>query len=165
MPRRSYGEFMSQVFSQPVVERFQTRKRRRTMVTLVVLNYSAITLVCLFAPAWWWLWVPLYCCLFPLFSFINMSVRGVTEIPLSHLDEWQAHLRLNAYHDAYRLGLIFALAGATGLYYLYCSGWYGGPANIVFAPLMGVLSGILIGLPSKILAWQLQDENPEEPRP
>ena len=162
MARRSYGEYMADVFANPMVERFQKRKVRRGLLLTEWLLYLAIISTCLAIPEAWWLWGPLCLALFPVFSCVNMSVRGVTDSPLGNLDEWQAQQRLKAYHDAFWIGLILAFGSGFALYHLWHSGVYTQATVFAMAPILGVIWGGLVGIPSNLLAWRLPDESAEE---
>ncbi len=164
MEKRSYGQFMSDTFASPVVERFQARSTRRLLV-VAMLSWAAaeIALVTLL-PTAWWAWGPLLLLFFPLASMINMSVRGVTEIPLSHLDDRLAQLRMKAFHDAYYLGI--GLAFIAGLWVFFLFNGITGPEDssgiYVLGPAGALICGGLIGLPAMMLSWRLPDESADE---
>ncbi len=162
MEKRSYGDIMSEVFQSPLVEKFQTRVRRRSLVISMGLWMAGITALCLLLPQAWWLWGPLFLLFFPLASMINMSVRGVTEIPISHLDDRLAQLRARAFHDAYYIGVVLALIGGIVLQeYLFATVGESRPL-LSIVPIGGMLGGFLFGLPAVMLAWRLPDEPEHE---
>lgn len=164
MEKRSYGQVMADTFSSPMVERFQARSIRRllvlTMLTLTAVEIALVTWV----PALWWVYCPLVLAFFPLASMINMSVRGVTEIPLSHLDDRLAQLRMKAFHDAYYLGALLALIAGIWSTTLFNS--LSGTGAVLAGLRLGVagafIVGGLVGLPAIMLAWRLPDELADE---
>tara|TARA_R110002020_G_scaffold442480_1_gene653626 strand:- start:446 stop:721 length:276 start_codon:yes stop_codon:yes gene_type:complete len=89
-------------------------------------------------------------------SFLNMSVRGLTEIPVSALDDRQAKLKMRAYMQTYVLGLI--LAFAVGVIIVK----FNPDSGLKFTPFFGGSLGLLVALPAMVLAWQLPTETPEE---
>ncbi len=153
----AYGRFMKRTFSHPMVERFQTRRVRRLIVIAMVANTALIVGLPLLTGIDW-LGIPFFLAIFPLMSMLNMSVRGVTEIPLSSLDERQAQLRLFSFSMAYYPAIAFAvLAGMFGPQMIGTL-----PAQVAVC-LAGVAGGTLLGLPAMLLAWRLPDEDgPEE---
>ena len=162
MGKRSYGDIMSEVFESPLVERFQTRMRRRTLVLIMLAWMVGLTAICLLLPDAWWLWGPLFLLFFPLASMINMSVRGVTEIPISYLDDRLAQLRARAFHDAYYVGVVLALLGGiTAQEFLFSAAGDTRPF-LSIVPIGGMLGGFLFGLPAVMLAWRLPDEPEQE---
>ncbi len=164
MEKRSYGQYMSDTFSSPMVEHFQTRSTRRRLV-LAMLTLTAIQIAMVtWMPAFWWVYCPLVLAFFPLASMINMSVRGVTEIPLAHLDDRLAQLRMKAFHDAYYLGALLALLAGIWATTLFNSLSGTGPvlAGLRFGVAGAFICGGLIGLPATMLAWRLPDEPADE---
>ncbi len=164
MEKRSYGQVMSDTFSNPIVERFQARSTRRLLVlfsfTGTVVQIALIT----WMPAAWWAWGPLLLLFFPMASMINMSVRGVTEIPLSHLDDRLAQMKTKAFHNAYYVGVALALVAG-----IWTANLYGDFANADspvyiwrFSAAGAVIVGGLMGLPAVLLAWSLPDEPADE---
>lgn len=153
----AYGRFMKRTFSHPMVERFQTRRVRRLVVLAMVANTALIVGLPLLTGIDW-LGIPFFLAIFPLASMLNMSVRGVTEIPLSSLDELQAQLRLRSFSMAYYPAIGFALlAGIFGPQLIEPL-----PAEVV-ACIAGVAGATLLGLPAMLLAWRLPDEDaPDE---
>ena len=165
MEKRSYGQVMADTFSSPIVERFQVRStRRRLVLAMLALTAVEIALVT-WMPDLWWVYCPLVLAFFPLASMINMSVRGVTEIPLSHLDDRLAQLRMKAFHDAYYVGVLLALiAGVWSTTLLHS---IAGSGEVFLSALrFGVagafIVGGVVGLPAMMLAWRLPDEQADE---
>lgn len=146
-----YASYMKDIFENPMVERFQKRKTRRLLVTGMFTWFLVTNVVAFTFPNWIWVWGALFLGFFPLASMINMSVRGVTEIPLAVLDERQAELKSKAYLSAYYLGIVLALILGFALAKLMTSGPH-------VLPLMGGGVGMLFGLPAMMLAWRLPDE-------
>jgi len=145
-----YGRTMSRVFSAPMVGRFQRRGLRRALVVGMLVTLAGLIGAPLAGDLWWTM-VPFAVAFFPLAGCINMSVRGVTEIPLSSLDERMAEQRMRAFHDAYYLGVILAVGGGFALAALMDRG----------LPVLGLamaLGGGLFGIPAMVLAWRLPDE-------
>ena len=164
MEKRSYGQVMSDTFSSPMVERFQARStRRRLVLAMLALTAIEVALVT-WTPNLWWVYCPLVLGFFPLASMINMSVRGVTEIPLSHLDDRLAQLRMKAFHDAYYVGALLALVAGNWSTTLFnsLSGTDAVIAGLRFGVAGAFIVGGLVGLPAMMLAWRLPDEPADE---
>ncbi|MEM1175822.1 MAG: hypothetical protein AAGA33_03160 [Pseudomonadota bacterium] len=164
MEKRSYGQFMSDTFSNPMVERFQARSTRRLLVT-VMLTWTVVQIALVsWMPDAWWAWGPMLLLFFPMASMINMSVRGVTEIPLSHLDDRLAQMRMKAFHDAYYLGVVLALVGGiwTAVLYGGLSEAESKIAILRFSAVGALIFGGLAGLPAGLLALRLPDESADE---
>lgn len=152
-PESAYGRYMKRTFSHPMVERFQTRRVRRLLVVAMLANTALIVGLPLLTGIDW-LGVPFFLAFFPLAGMLNMSVRGVTEIPLSSLDEHQAQLRLFSFSMAYYPAIALALlAGIFGPQLIETL-----PAPVAVC-LGGVAGGTLLGLPALLLAWRLPDED------
>ncbi len=164
MEKRSYGQFMSDTFSSPLVERFQARSTRRRLVA-VMLTWTVVQIVLVtWMPTAWWAWGPLLLLFFPMASMINMSVRGVTEIPLSHLDDRLAQMRMKAFHDAYYVGIVLALIAGIWTAVLF-SELRGADSPVYifrFSAVGAIVFGGLIGLPAGLLALRLPDESSDE---
>lgn len=84
------------------------------------------------------------------------SIRGLTDLPTRHLDEYQVQLRNDAFRHAYWLAVILGLAG----------GWlvgelWGSDQDLAFWYALGIF-GLLAGLPSVAVAWQMPDEDLED---
>lgn len=154
-PDGRYGAYMKRIFDNPMVERFQKRKTRRSLVMAMLGWYIAINLVAFNFPYLVWVWGLMFLGFFPLMSMLNMSVRGITEIPLKSLDERQGQLKSKAYLQAYIVGVV--AAGLLG-YAIAQIGTDGFHAVPMFAGGMG----IIVGLPTMLLAWNLPDELDEE---
>ncbi|MEM6513356.1 MAG: hypothetical protein AAF660_10105 [Pseudomonadota bacterium] len=164
MEKRSYGQYMADTFSNPMVEHFQARSTRRLLVAaMLTWTVTQIALVT-WLPTAWWAWGPLTLLFFPMASMINMSTRGTTEIPLSHLDDRLARLRLKAFHDAYYIGIAIALASGIWTMALYSGlSEANSPVYIArFSAVGAVICGGLAGLPAGLLAWRLPDETADE---
>lgn len=151
----AYAAKMKRVFDNPRVEKYQTRKIRRSLVFGMVAWFVVTNLVAFNFPHLTWVWGVLIGLFFPLMSMINMSVRGVTEIPLKALDERQGQLKSKAYLQAYVVGVI--AAGLLG-YAFATIGTDGFPA----VPMLAGGMGIIAGLPAMLLAWNLPDELDDE---
>lgn len=153
---KSYAGKMKRIFDNPMVEKLQTKTRRRLIVLSVITWYLGLTALILYLPSDYWIWGPVFLLFFPLMSFLNMSVRGLTEIPVSGLDDRQARLKMRAYMQTYILGLI--LAFALGIVMVKFN-----PDNgLKFRPFFAGSLGLLVALPAMVLAWQLPTETPEE---
>ena len=152
---QGYGAFLRQTFDHPMVERFQKSKTRRILVLLMCAWYLIVNVMACSFPGAIWVWGLLFLAFFPLASAINMSVRGVTEIPFKDLDDRQANLKSRAYMNAYWLGIclaiIFGFAVATV-----------GFADLHILPFLAGGAGLLVGLPAMLLAWKLPDETDDE---
>lgn len=152
-PESAYGRYMKKTFSIPMVEKFQSRSIRRLLVLAMLANTALIVSLPLLTGIDW-LGIPFFLAIFPLASMLNMSVRGVTEIPLSSLDEHQAQLRLFSFHMAYYPAIALALlAGIFGPHLIETL-----PAPVAVC-LGGVAGATLLGLPALLLAWRLPDED------
>jgi hypothetical protein len=152
------GDHQVDTFSKPAVERLQSRLRRRSLVCVWLANMLGIILVCWTWPAAWLVWGPMFLLLFPLVSLLNMSVRGVTEIPLSHLDERQAQLRMRAFHDAFPVAIAVALLSGIAMGHVWLASDRSGEYPFVFGVILGTVATTLHRLPVMILAWCLPDE-------
>ena len=148
---KGYAALMKRTFENPMVERFQKRKTRRILVVLMCCWYIGINVIAFSFPAAVWAWGVLFLGFFPLVSMINMSVRGVTEIPLNALDGRQADLKSRAYLNAYGLGVCLAVVFGYFLAKLIADGAFS-------LPFFAGGAGILVGLPAMLLAWRLPDE-------
>lgn len=153
---KSYAGKMKRVFENPMVEKLQTKTRRRLIVLSVITWYIGVNLLVLNFPIAYWIWGPFFLLFFPLMSFLNMSVRGLTEILVSALDDRQAKLKMRAYMQTYVLGLI--LAFAVGVIVVK----FNPDSGLKFTPFFGGSLGLLVALPAMVLAWQLPTETPEE---
>jgi hypothetical protein len=152
-----YGNLMVRTFSTPIVERFQTRIRRRILTVLKLANCLGIAAICWFWPSAWWVLGPLFMLEFLTASLLNMSVRGITEIPLNHLDDRQAQQRMKAFHDSYRIGVPVAVLTGIGLVRMFST-------DGIVAPFLflGAIAGGVSIIPAMLLAWRLPDESDEE---
>jgi len=164
MSKRSYGAFLAEVFDNPMVERFQRRRLRRALVVAMLVFVVLELAVCVFAPTAWWLWGPLLLVFFPLASMINMATRGVTEIPIQHLDDRLAELRLRAFHDACYLAIAVALLAGMWILSVFngIETSETDPQTYVLAAIGAVTFGVLAGLPALLLAWRLPSESADE---
>lgn len=153
---KSYAGKMKRIFDHPMVEKLQTKTRRRLIVLSVLTWYIGLTALILYLPSAYEIWGPVFLLFFPLMSFLNMSVRGLTEIPISGLDDRQTRLKMRAYMQSYLLGVI--LAFALGVIVIKFN-----PDNgLKFTPFFAGSLGLLVALPAMVLAWQLPTETPEE---
>jgi hypothetical protein len=150
-----FARYMKRAFETPGVERWQTRFRRRCLVAAFpVLLALAIGLP--WATGVDWLALAPLAAFFPLASFLNMSVRGVTSVPSSVLDERQrlmtARSHMHAFYPALTAAWLFAIFGHPAAMELPL--WQ--------AVAVGALCfGTLAALPGMILAWRLPDEPAE----
>ncbi len=150
---KGYAGLMKRTFENPMVERFQKRKTRRMLVVLMLSWYIVVNFIAFSFPTTIWAWGLLFLGFFPLASMINMSVRGVTEIPIKALDDRQAHLKSQAYLHAYGFGITLAVVFGYFLAKLIADG-----LGLHSLPFFAGGAGILIGLPAMLLAWRLPDE-------
>jgi len=152
---KGYASFMKRTFDNPMVERFQKTKTRRLLVLLMCAWYIVINLIAFNFPSAIWAWGVMFLGFFPLASAINMSVRGITEIPLKALDDRQAQLKSRAYLNAYWVGVCLAVIFG----YLVAKVGFG---DLHTLPFFAGGVGMLIGLPAMLLAWRLPDETDAE---
>lgn len=148
------GTDLATLFQRPMVERFQTRSRRRLLVVGFLVYLAALAIVPMAFNSGL-LAVVLFVGSLPLAGLLNMSVRGVTEIPTRDLDERQVQLRNGGYRDAYWLGVALAFVIGLGM----PPGAEHGLAGI------GIIIAaveIVLGLPAMVLAWRLPNEAAEE---
>lgn len=153
---KSYAGKMKRIFENPMVEKLQTKTKRRLIVLATITWYVVMNALVFKVPNAYWIWGPFFLLFFPLMSFLNMSVRGLTEIPVSALDDRQAKLKMRAYMQTYVLGLI--LAFAVGVIVVK----FNPDSGLKFTPFFGGSLGLLVALPAMVLAWQLPTESPEE---
>jgi len=153
---KSYAGKMKRIFENPMVEKLQTKTRRRLIVVSVISWYVGLNVLLLNVPSAYWIWGPLFLLFFPLMGFLNMSVRGLTEIPISGLDDRQSSLKMRAYMQTYVLGLL--LAFAFGVIVVK----FNPDDGLKFTPFFAGSLGLLLALPAMVLAWQLPTETPEE---
>jgi hypothetical protein len=151
---KSYPGKMKRLFDNPMVEKLQTRTRRRLIVMAMITWFAALNALALNLPSAYWIWGPLFLLFFPLMSFLNMSVRGLTEIPISSLDDRQVSLRMKGYMQAYMMGL--CLAFIFGVLFVKLN-----PDGLNFIPVFAAGLGLLLALPAMTLAWELPTETPE----
>lgn len=161
MKHRPVADHQLRSFSKPAVERLQTRVRRRVLVIAGLANKLGIVFVCWVFPATWWVWGPMFVLLFPLALLLNMSVRGITEIPLSHLDERQAQLRMRSFHDAFPVAIAIALLTGIAIGHVWLSK-LSPLTSVAFGAMLGSVGATLHKLPTMILAWCLPDEVDDE---
>ncbi|GGX60442.1 hypothetical protein GCM10011309_07850 [Litorimonas cladophorae] len=147
----AYAQTLKTTFNSPMVEKFQKRKIRRLLVLGLVGWFIVTNLVAFNFPHLIWAWGILFLGFFPLVSMINMSVRGVTEIPLGALDERQGQVKSKAFLGSYVQGV--SLAGILGFMIARVGG--DGPHTL---PMIAGGIGIVICLPAMLLAWNLPDE-------
>jgi hypothetical protein len=150
-----FARYMKRAFETPGVERWQTRFRRRCLVAAFpVLLALAIGLP--WATGVDWLAVILAAAFLVLASFLNMSVRGITSVPSSVLDERQRLLAARSHMHAFYPALTAAFLFMVFVY----------PAVQTLPLAQGVVLpalffGTLAALPGMILAWRLPDEPAE----
>lgn len=159
---RSWADYQVETFSKPAVERLQTRVRRRTLVVAGLADALGIVFACWIWPAAWWAWASMFVLLFPLVSLINMSVRGVTEIPLSHLDDRQAQIRMRSFHDAFPVAITIGVLSGIALGRWWLVDDLSPAGSVAFGAVLGTVGATLHKLPTVILAWRLPDEADDE---
>lgn len=148
----SYGNYLKNLFNEPAVERVQSRRIRRLLV-LAQLAWivAAVPAVTMTEHPWpLLLWLPVFVL---LTGRLNMSVRGITEIPTSHLDEMQIARRNHFAHRAHQVGNLVVLGLIAAAFIddvrLMLAVW--------FAAWMAYF-----GLPTLLAAWSWPDESPED---
>ena len=117
--RAKFQAYLNQLFRQPVVERFQTPLRRRTIAVAVVV-WEALAAGSLSLLAYDRV-LPVIIAgigMIYLLGMLNMSTRGIFELSDRHLDEFQIGLRDAAYRKSYFLALFWLLlvAPASALF-------------------------------------------------
>jgi hypothetical protein len=147
-----FARYMKQAFETPGVERWQTRFRRRCLVVAFpVLLAFAVALI--WATGAGWLAIMFAPAFLLLASFLNMSVRGITSVPSSALDERQRLLAARSHMHAFYPAIIAAVLFTIFIY----------PAVQALPLAQGMILpaaffGTLCALPTMILAWRLPDE-------
>lgn len=149
-----YAAYLSGIFDQPIVDRFQRRPVRRALVACMIVNLAALSALPVIIGAAW-VAAPFFLAFFPLASAINMSVRGLTEIPRAALDERQAALSDKAFRNAYFL--MAPIAAAAGAALVAFRG-----ADFELVGLGAAAAGAIFGLPAMTLAWSLPDERVDD---
>lgn len=150
--QRAYGRYMKRTFSTPLAEKFQSRRTRRLLVLAAIVNSAAVIALPLITGIDW-LGLPFFLAFFPLAGLVNLSVRGVTEIPPSALDERQVQLRVFSMSAAYYPAVL--LAFAAGAFAPWLLDTLPLPVAVGAG---GIVGGTLMGLPALLLAWRLPDE-------
>ena len=153
-----FQNYLSRLFRDPVVEKFQTPARRRIVAASVVV-WQAVVVGCMLLIPLDWVWPVLVAgvVMVYLLAMLNMSTRGIFELADHHLDEFQIALRDGAYRKSYFFALLWLLLVAPVF------GLIEGAEHTHHWVFAFILLGFFWGLsaPRVVVAWTTPAE-PEE---
>ena len=105
-----FQAYLSRLFRQPMVEKFQTPARRRGVaVALLIVQLIVAGCFTLIPRDLIWPLFPAFIAMVYLMGMLNMSTRGMFELSDDHLDELLAAERDAAYRKAYFFSLLWLL--------------------------------------------------------
>ena len=105
-----FQAYLSKLFRQPVVEKYQTPSIRRSLVVaLIIVQFLAAGCFILIPQDVIWPLFPAFIAMVYLQGMLNMSTRGMFELSDDHLDEFLVAERDAAYRKAYFFGLLWLL--------------------------------------------------------
>lgn len=140
------------LYSDPAFEVFRSRRPRRGLVGALLLVLAAF-------PVVGWVTDQTWAVMLVLIPFaaasllVGAATQGLLDHPLGSLDERQVHVRRTIFREPYMTGAALGLAGGLTI----------AVATRVDEGLgMGlvlVALGVVMGVPSMVLAWTMPDED------
>lgn len=155
MPRGLAREGLAAIYAHPFFDRLQTRGRRR-LIAIAYLAVLGLTVMLAAATRHYGVVLAMLLPYTVSALLLDGSVRGVTELRRSQLDERQQSLRGAGFAGSYRSGVLLGLAGGFALASLLNA------ERALLGAVVVLVLGLLMGLPALTLAWSLPDEIHDE---
>lgn len=108
--KAKFQSYLNNLFRQPLVEKFQTTRRRR-LTAVGVLFCQFVVVGCLLLLTQDLVWPVIVAGVFMIYlmGMLNLSTRGIFELSDVHLDEFQVCVRDSAYRKSYFFALLWLL--------------------------------------------------------
>lgn len=154
-----FRAFRGELFRRPIIERFQTPAKRRSIaLSVVLINLVTVGCVLLISGDILWPLVPVAVASVLLMGLLNMATRGIFELSDEYLDEYQVSVRDSAFRRSYYFTLIWLLLVAP------LFGFLEGNQHSKLFVLAFILLGFMWGvtLPRVIVAWTQAPELDED---